>query len=422
MTFGYRVGNDPEGIRQPAGRPTATRATGGTIIPQRVPEKRLNPALSVAVIVVCVAVFHGPSFLRYARTVHPETTAFLRYNEAHVRSLRDCFTVGPRYPGLYRPLTTSCYYYVGRALFGERILPYKVVNLCVYAANAVLFYFVCRLWLASWWSLLTALLFATRSAHTPLVLFSPEIQTLLSFFFSLLMLYFFARCRRESRLSLEVLSYVAFVLALLCKETSVTMAAVVVVYGWLFDGRWHWRPYAVTAALALLWSYGYFVLFRGAEGYRVVAFSYSFSPPDLIRNYIGHALDFFGYLMGAADSPLPPMGGTIEAAAGSVVGQVAFGALALACLYFLVRLRSAAAAADDRVRLIVFGGAIFLLAMVPYVIVQGRWFPRYSYAGHAGIALMIGASVSLVERTRWFSRLASRFGRRGGPQPPPVRQ
>ena len=203
----------------------------------------------------------------------------------------------------------------------------------------------------------------------------------------------------------EGLSYACFVLALLSKESSVTMAAVLVVYGWLFDEEWEWRPYLVTVALAVGWARWYFFQFRGAEDYRIVEFTYSFSPPDVIGNYISHAVDFFGFLTGRTESLHLPTGDNIGAIAGSVFAQIAFGALALACLVLIVLRRRRDAGGDYRVALIAFGAAFFLLSMFPYVIVEGRLFTRYSYIGHAGIAVIIGTSVSLVERTRWFARL-----------------
>jgi hypothetical protein len=383
---------------------TFDRGDNGIPLPLEHPRTRwLAHAIAIAAIVACAALDHGAGLVAHADSVHPETTAFMKFNGQNIHSLQDCFTKAPMYGGLYRPLSTSCYYYAGRVLFGGRIVPLKVVSAVVFVANAYLLFLFCWLWLPYGWSLLAALLFATRATHTYLLVFTPEFQTLLSAYFCLLMLYCFARSRKERRIVFEGLSYACFVLALLSKETSVMMAFVVIVYGWLFDRGWQWRPYLVTAALAVGWARWYFFQFRGAEDYRIVPFAYSFSPPDVIANYISHALDFFGFLTGETDSLHLPMGTVIGSIAGSPTAQTVFGALAAACV-IVIALRRRKAEPDVRVTMIAFGGAFFLLAMLPYAIVDGRLFTRYSYIGHAGIAIVMGTAVSLVERIRWYAR------------------
>jgi drug/metabolite transporter superfamily protein YnfA len=375
---------------------------------ERAPRGWTAHVVAIVAILACAAIVHGSRFVRHIDSVHPETTAFVLYNSENIHSLKDCFTKGPMYAGLYRPLSTACYYYIGRTLFGGRIALCKIVSLVVFLANAYLLYLICRLWLPYSWSLLVALLFTTRAVHTYLLIFTPEFQTLLSTFFSLLMLYFFARCRREKRALFEGLSYACFVLALLSKESSVMMAAALVVYGWLFDEKWVWRPYLVTVALAVSWARWYFFQFRGAEDYRIVEFTYSYSPTDVMGNYISHALDFFSFLTVQTGSLHFPMGNAIEVIAGSVIGQIVFGASAVACLALIALRRRRVAGSDFRTAFIAFGGAFFLLSMLPYVIVEDRLFTRYSYIGHVGIAIMIGTAVSLVDRTNWFTRLQRR--------------
>jgi len=42
-------------------------------------------------------------------------------------------------------------------------------------------------------------------------------------------------------------------------------------------------------------------------------------------------------------------------------------------------------------RLVAFGFAWFLIATLPFTIFEDRLFMRYSYLGHAGLALCVGA-------------------------------
>jgi len=321
---------------------------------------------------------------------------FLQYNRDFVHSLGDCFTAPPVYPGLYRPLSTSCYFYAGRKLFGSRIAPYKIVNAVIYAANAYLVFLLSALLLPYAWSLFAALLFASREAHAHVLLYAIEAQTLLSVFFSLLLLYAFVRARREDRPVLEGLSYACLVLALFSKEPAVAMVGVLVVYGWLFDRRFQYRAYLVHLLLAAGWAHWFFFRFRGAPDARPVPFQYAFAPGDLLGNYAGYLLDFSNLLVSPREGDPGDLGRTIASLVESTAFQGAVALAALACAFGLVVGRKRGGAHADLVRVVVFGFAFFLLSMAPYAILQERLFLRYSYVGHVGLAIALSAAFALV--------------------------
>jgi hypothetical protein len=68
-------------------------------------------------------------------------------------------------------------------------------------------------------------------------------------------------------------------------------------------------------------------------------------------------------------------------------------------------------------RVAVFGVAWFFVATAPYAVLAHRLFIRYTYFGHAGLALAVGgataAAVESVQVQRARARVAS-------PDPPPV--
>lgn len=368
---------------------------------------RLRLTIALAAIVLCVAVFHGRTIVRSFGVVHSETKTFLKHNRAYVHSFAQGFTAAPLYAGLYRPLTTSCYYYLGRTFFGEGTAQYKVVNAVFYTANACLLFLICRLLMPFAWALVAALLFASRRAHADQLMFSVEFQTLLSVFFCFAALYFFIRARRSGRVVDEVLSYAAFVLALLSKEPAVMFVAVFFVYGLLFEKEWGWRPYLVQLAFALGWGRWYFFQFRGAADYRVVEFHYSFAPLDLAHNYVAHALSFAGFLIPPFENSVGRAGGAIAAMASSPGVQVFFALLVILLVWFLLAQRRMTSPAAAPVRVAAFGFALFVLSMVPYVIVQDRLLLRYSYVGHAGIAVVLATLLWIA-----YDRIRPRFSQR----------
>jgi hypothetical protein len=355
-------------------------------------------ALALGVIAASVALFHGGTISRALEIRHAETPMFLQHNRDFVHSLRDCFTAPLVYPGLYRPLSTSCYFYAGRKLFGSRIAPYKIVNAVIYAANAYLVFLLCAQLLPYAWSLFAAALFASREAHAHVLLYAIEAQTLLSVFFSLLLLYAFVRARREDRPVLEGLSYACLVLALLSKEPAVAMVGVLVVYGWLFDRRFQYRPYLVHLVLAAGWAHWFFFRFRGAPDARPVPFHYAFAPGDLLGNYAGYLLDFFNPLVSVREGAPEHLGQTIASLVASTAFHGVMALAALACAFGAVVGRKLTGAQASLVRALVFGLAFFFLSMAPYAILQERLFLRYSYVGHVGLAIALSAAFALVLR------------------------
>jgi hypothetical protein len=367
---------------------------------------RLRPVECVAavfVIVVCVAIIHGSTISNARKVEHPETAMFRQHNERYVRTFADCFTAPPVYPGLYRPLSTTCYFYVGRKLFGHRIAPLKVVNIVVFLLNAFLLFIVCRQLLPLRWSLIAVVLFTTRKAHSAVILYSIEFQTLLSVFFALLALCFFTYSRRGKPLSYEFLSYLSLVLAVLSKEPAVAVVAVILTYGWLFSGRWTLRPYGVYVALAAgWWSWLLFSYRTGSQS--AVGLNYSFHPLNVVHNSLGYFLSFFNFLHPAELSMR--FGDQIQHAALSPAATSVFAFAALVCFVVVLVHKKLRFATSHQVRVIAFAFCFFFIAMLPYAILEDRLFVRYSYVGHAGLSMLVAGVANTIAEIVW------RWGRR----------
>lgn len=322
-----------------------------------------------------------------------EDRGFFQYNLEHIHSLRDCFLQRGEWPGLYRPLTTNLYYYLGQLLFDNRVEVYHAINLIFLVLNSLLFYHLAALFLGETWGLVPMVFFASRLAMIEIVLHSCEFQGLLCAFFSLLSIDLFIRARASDRAWMDWCSIVSFVLALLSKETAAVLPAILLVFGWLFDSRLKARNYRAHAIIAVVWAIAFREILRQDQP---TGFTYDLAVSNILRNYAAHALDFSNQLLNPMDDIMPPR---VAALSNMWLVKAPAAATILADTAVVVFCRSAK---SDWLRIVAFGVALFLIATLPFVAFEGRLFMRYSYFGHAGLALCAGAL------TREFARFAAR--------------
>lgn len=351
--------------------------------------RKYHVLLAVLAILLAFMLFHGGRARENMGTVHWEDMDFIRHNAHIVHSLTDCFTERPLWPGLYRPLTTNLYYYLGRVLFSNRIEVHHGINIALYLINALLLYLICLRLLPSWWALLPPVLLVSRISHVEVVLNTCEVQTLLSVFFTLLALLLFMSARIGSRGYCYFLSLLAYALALLSKETALPFPVILLAYGVLYDERRAWRHYVPPAAVAVLWVVLYLAVFRSVSDHEPTGFNYRAGAGHLLEGYAAYVLTFINLLTYRLENVA--MVESVGRPAGSAAAKVLSGAGAALCAaYYLVRGR-VVGRHRRRYDAIAFGFAFCLIALSPYVILESRLFMRYGYAGHAGLAIAAGA-------------------------------
>jgi hypothetical protein len=359
--------------------------------------ERVRRIYEFYVVVLCslaLAVTHGSRIVSNFHEVHWEDRGFFQYNTDQIHGFTDCFLKPEMWPGLYRPITTNLYYFLGPIFFGNRIEVYHIINLVLIITNALLLYRIAAHFLGFRWSLIVPLLFVTRLATVEVVLHTCEFQGIFSVFFTLLSLELFIQARASSRVLPDRLSILAFALSLLCKETSAILPALLLVYGWLFDRSLEWRKYVPHLIVVVVWA----ILFATIlQHHRATGFGYDFSVSNLLRNYSAHALDFSNLLIAPLDDWVMP--GRVGTLADSSIVRIIFALLICAEVVMLVLARNTK---NDNLRILTFGFAWFLLATLPFAIFdRNRLFMRYSYLGHAGLSLCLAAIV------REFARFAS---------------
>lgn len=345
----------------------------------------------VMVAVLCaagLAAAHGSRIVENWHVAQWEDGIFFRYNVERIHSLLDCFVQTGPWPGLYRPLTTNLYYYLGSKALADRVEAYHFINLVFVILNGVL---LCRLaesFLGRWWATIPAVLFSSRLAMVEVVLHTCEFQGLLYVSFTILSVDLFIRSRKSDSSRLLTLSALAFVLALFSKESAIVLPALLIVYGKLFDDQIVSRPYLVHPAIAISWVILFVLVLRPLSHNQPTGFGYDFSVSNVLTNYAAHLLDFSNWLLTPLGDFVMPrnvadLAGTLYMRLILCVLIVSEGALFL----FPKSLKT------QDLRLIAFGFAWFLITTLPFTIFQGRMFMRYSYLGHAGLALCAGAMV-----------------------------
>jgi Dolichyl-phosphate-mannose-protein mannosyltransferase len=332
-----------------------------------------------------LAAAHGSRIVANWHVPQWEDGIFFWYNQTHIHSLWDCFAKQGLWPGLYRPLTTNLYFYLGRTLLGNRIEAYHFINLVFVILNAILLYRLAESFLGRWWAIVPAILFSSRLAFVEVVLHACEFQGLLYTFFTILSADFFIRSRRSESARLLTLSAIAFCLALFSKESAIVLPAILIAYGRLFDDRIVGRPYLVHPIIALLWVILFVSVLRPHFNNDPTGFTYDFSIANLMRNYAAYGMVFSNYLLAPLnDFVMPNYIGGIDATMPARIVCAALIIVEAAVLLFPGFLKS------QDLRLVAFGFGWFLIATAPFAIFAGRLFMRYSYLGHAGLALCVG--------------------------------
>lgn len=352
----------------------------------------LQWVMAALLITIAVALVHLPAIRQNYSYLHWEDELFFTYDQEQIHWWGDCLRKF-LWPGLYRPLTTSCYYSLVGAIAGPtpvaRVQMHHALNVAFYLANGLLLFGLGRLLLPWPWALVAAVLFVSRRAHIEVVLNTVEFQSLGASFFSLVAIRWFVDARRQERPFLLGLSGLALALALLSKETALVTPALLLVYGWLYDERKAWRWYLAPVGVVVAWGVLFATLFRGFTGYAPTGFEYTPAPQQVLANYSAYWLSIANPLATATDNVIMPA--ILERLAGEPLMGVTVGALFALSASLIVLHRRLAVGLTVWLRPFAFGIAIFALATAPYAILVDRLFMRYGYFGHAGLALAAAA-------------------------------
>ncbi|HET6898046.1 MAG TPA: hypothetical protein VFK70_06855 [Vicinamibacteria bacterium] len=356
----------------------------------------LSTRLGIAVVVAAFAIVQGPRVIHNLPKWHWEDGRHFHHNRQQIHSIADCFLVPSAWEGgaesTYRPLSANLYYLVGRTFFGNDVEVYHAIDAAAHLANAILLFLLCRYLLPGPFALIPPVVFVTRLAHRQDFEYTSNFDTLSYAGLCLLALLLFVRARRRERRIPEAVACFAFGLALLCKEAAVVWPALVTAYGWLFDRPSAWRKYVPGWVLAALWVVCYREMVHLLYPVGTHGFTLDFAPHHLLARYGAYFLGIFNVLVPAVDPEkagwaIPPH---LQAFAASTALVVAMAGLAAADAVLLVTARWRPTVVGPNARVIAFGLTWFFAATAPFAVLADRLFIRYTYFGHAGLAIAVG--------------------------------
>lgn len=353
--------------------------------------------LALGLILAAGAAAHGHGVYANFHRHHWEDWRFFRHSRTQIETPLDCFTRPQPWPGLYRPLSTSCYYFLARPIFGNRVEGYHFVNAGLFVCNALLLFAIARRLLPRPWAFVPPILFASRLTHVQVLLHTSEIQALLSSFFALLAILWFVCEPAAGDLQVVLLSLGALMLGLLSKESVVVVPAILTAQAWLCRRRGAVRRLLALWASAALWAVLFAVALRRVGGDEPTGFTYDISWA-IGERYVAYVLSFFNVLAWPIDSSDMPSRIVSLAARPWVVVAVAL--VAASAGWVTARSRSRAAEGDFGPGTVAFGLWWFVLGMSPFVIVADRLFMRYAYFGHAGLAVALAGAGWLAVGTK----------------------
>ncbi len=335
-----------------------------------------------------ITVAHGARIQQNWSQLHWEDQLFFDHARQAVDTAHNCWTQPSLWPGLYRPLTTNCYYFLGGHLFNHQIEYYHAINVLVYALNALLLYALVRRLLAPLYAALAMTLFASRSAHAEVVTNTAEFQVLAATTFALVALLCFVMAIEEHRWRFLPLVYLFMLLALLSKEAKIALIPLLPLYVWLFarPRRWSylWGAFAATGG-----SIGFLLLLqRAMTTYQPTGFTYAIAPATILQNLAAHFWSFSNWLVQQDQDVVMPM--AVQSMAEALPGQ----AILLLYLLFSLLLLTFHQHLPHSGRVFALGGLFFLLAVLPYSFFADRLFMRYGYFSHMGLAMTVAAATA----------------------------
>ena len=354
----------------------------------------------IAVVLAAFVVAQGPGVIHNLSKWHWEDGRHFHHNRQQIHSVADCFLVPSAWEGgaeaTYRPLSANLYYFAGRSLFGNNIEVYHATDAFAHVANAILLFLVCRSLLPGPFALIPPVLFVTRVAHRQDFEYTSNFDTLSYAGLCLLGVLLFVSGRRRQRRFPEALAAFTFGLALLCKEAAVVWPAIMTTYGWLFDRPSAWRKYIPGWTLAALWVVCYREMVHLLYPVGAPGFALNFTPTHVLARYGAYLLAIFNVLVPAVDPEkagwaIPPHLRHFAASTPLVVAMVC---LAAVCVILLVAARWRPRLVGPSARVVAFGLAWFFVGTAPFVVLADRLFMRYSYFGHAGLAIAVGGMAS----------------------------
>lgn len=307
---------------------------------------------------------------------------------ARVASFQDFVRLFTADDHFYRPVSRVSLFVMQWHLFGPNAAAFHLVSLGIHTFNAVLLFLLCRrLFAVTLLAGLAGLVYATHLVPFLAVYWVSGIQDLSMTTFLLLSLHFYIRHLEVQGNLWLALSMLTYGLALLSKETAVTLPLLLIfaafVQGGLTGRRpdlrglaWQMLAYGIVLGLYLLVRSQKASLFLPREG----PYAWTFAPGPMLQN-------LYAYL-----------GDTLYVRDWQIAAPLWAG---MVCALFVIVLVLTSWRSRRYRWAIAFGIGWFVISLFPVLFLSQRTYSFYAYYALAGMAVTAATPVTAVlERIR----------------------
>lgn len=267
---------------------------------------RTKNILLFALIVFAALLLYLASFVNYF--THDDFFVFAISNANSLGGFLKYFYESPGGWGLYRPISTQVFYTLSRILFGYNPFWIHVVLFGLFIAILILIYnIVFRITKNFKISYIATFLYATSATHFGQLYF-PATQEIWVAFFYLLSVWFFLKYELHNKLYFYCLSILLFVLALMSKESALTLLFVLPALHWLLNKKINLKRLLFRLTPFVIITLGYLVFrfyyygFTSGDSYiwdfspRIVNtvmwyLLWSFNIPEMLVDFVGPGLN-----------------------------------------------------------------------------------------------------------------------------------
>ena len=319
------------------------------------------------------------------------------------------FTQGPEGLGVYRPLTTQAFYFLSNSVFNLHPLALHIISFATFFLVIYLVYKLVNMIVKNnSIAFLAAFLYATSATHYGHLYYLANYQELGLAVFCLLAVVLFIKFISVGNIKYYFLSVIAYILALLSKETAVIIPGILVlVYGLLKFRKEKILPVkkfalALSSFVIILLAYLYFhfFLYGLAQGESYIwDFSprfvntlfwyglWSFNLPEMLVDFVGSGFRFNPNLFRFWSKEIIPI-------------FLLFGTVTALISYLVIKVRKKLKKKDFQI--ILFSLAWFVLALIPVLFLPLHKFTYYLTLPLIGVVLVISYLIEKAKATNSF--------------------
>ena len=281
----------------------------------------------------------------------------------------------------YRPLSQETFFFFGQKIFGLSPPGYHLVSVLFHLLSALLVYVLSRRFCPLLPSLVGALFFAVHSAHFRSVYWISALPEPMALVFILSSILLFMRFDRNNDRAAWVLSIVAMGLAMMSKESALTVPLVLATYSLFFSRSrlpWTLPFFAISGLYAVL---------------RVISVPVAQYPLVFGSELLGNVAAYFAWAAGFSQTLLVVR-----------LGQTARAWYPVVAIGFVLAVSLALALARNR-RVAAFAVIWFIIALQPVLYFRQHIDHYYLAPALAALALFIGATLPEPRAARSYRAL-----------------